>query len=60
MFANNCIFMSLDDFRVLPAQLCNKVIYVWNFESHIQFARRCGPSKVTNGAENFVLQALRY
>jgi hypothetical protein len=30
------------------------------FESHVQFANRCTPWKIANGAENLVLQALQY
>jgi hypothetical protein len=45
----------VDDFCLLCAHLCNKVIYVCNFESHARFAGRCLPWEVTSGAENLVL-----
>jgi hypothetical protein len=49
--ANNCICMVVDDFFLLPAQLCHKDICIWNTESHMQFAGWHAPWKVTNGAE---------
>jgi hypothetical protein len=30
------------------------------FESHVQIANWCAPWKISNGAENFVLQALQF
>jgi hypothetical protein len=35
-------------------------MYVRKFESHVQFANRCVPRKISYGAENFVLQALQF
>jgi hypothetical protein len=37
-----------------------KKIYVRKFESHVQIVNRCAPWKVSSGAENFVLQALKF
>jgi len=33
---------------------------MWNFESHMQFAGMWAAWKVTNGAENLLLQALLF
>jgi hypothetical protein len=50
----------LYDFCLLPAQFSDKIINVWNFESHMQFADWCAPWKFANSAENHVLQALQF
>jgi hypothetical protein len=57
---NILIFLILNDVCFLPALLCSKVTYVWNFESHIQFPGRCAPWNVTNGEDKLVLQALQF
>jgi hypothetical protein len=58
--ANICIFMILYDFCLFPALFCYIIVYIWKFESHVQIANRCAPWKISNGAENFVLQALQF
>jgi hypothetical protein len=35
-----------------------KILYVRKFEGHVQIANWCAPWKISNGADNFVLQAL--
>jgi hypothetical protein len=52
--------MILDDFCLFPAHVCYVIVHVMNFESHVQFADRCAPVKVTSSAENSVLQALQF
>jgi hypothetical protein len=41
-------------------KFCNIIIYVQKFESHVQIANRCAPWKISNGAENSVLQSLQF
>jgi hypothetical protein len=53
------IIMISYDFCLLPAKFCYIVIYVRNFERHMQIAYRCAPWKIANGAENFVLEPLQ-
>jgi hypothetical protein len=50
----------VDDFCLLPARICNKVIHVWNVESRKLFAGQWAPWEVTNGAESLVLYALQF
>jgi hypothetical protein len=57
--ANILVNVILYDFCLLPAQFSDEIINVRNFESHIQFADRCAPWKISDGAENRVLQALQ-
>jgi hypothetical protein len=48
-------------FRITSAWvLHNLVIYVRSFGSHVQFAARCAPVKISNSAECSVLQALQF
>jgi hypothetical protein len=35
-------------------------MYIRKFESHVQIANRYAPWKISNDAENFVLQALQF
>jgi hypothetical protein len=35
------------------------IVYIWKVESHVQIADLYAPWKISNGAENFVLQALQ-
>jgi hypothetical protein len=49
--------MILYDFCLLPAQFSDEIINVGNLESHMQFADRCAPWKMSNSAQNLVLQA---
>jgi hypothetical protein len=58
--ANIWINMILYDFCLLPAQFSDEIINVRNVESHMQFADLCAPWKMSNGAENLVLQALQF
>jgi hypothetical protein len=44
----------------VPAQVCYVIMYVEKFESHVQIANLCAPRKITNSAENLVLQALQF
>jgi len=44
--ANSCISVILDDYCLLPAQLCNKNTEVRNVESHVLFTGRCGKGKI--------------
>jgi hypothetical protein len=57
---NILIIMILNDLCLLPALFLYIVIYVRNLESHMQIADRCAPWKVSNGAQNPVLQALQF
>jgi len=42
----------------LPAQFCDEIVHVRNFESHVQTVGRCAPWQVASGAaKNVVLQA---
>jgi hypothetical protein len=58
--ANIFIFVILYDFRLLPAQFCNKITPLWNFESHMQIAGQCAPWKRANSADHLVLPALQF
>jgi hypothetical protein len=44
--AKTFIFMILYDFCLLRPQLCDKIIHVRNFESHMQLADRRAPWKL--------------
>jgi hypothetical protein len=45
---------------LLPAQFCDEIVHVRNFESQMQIAGRCAPWKVASGvAKNVVLQGIR-
>jgi hypothetical protein len=54
------IIMILHDFCLLPALFCYVVIYIRNFQRHMQIANRCAPWKIANGVENSVWQALQF
>jgi hypothetical protein len=58
--ANMFILMILYDFSLLPVQCCYIIVYIWKVESRVQFADRCAPWKISNGADNFVLRALQF
>jgi hypothetical protein len=57
---NMFIFTILYDFCLLPAQFYYITVYIRNVESHVQIVVRCAPWKISNGAENLVLQALQF
>jgi hypothetical protein len=57
---NIYIFMILYDLCSLPAQFPPVILNIRYMENHVQLAKRCAPWKFTNGAENFVLQALQF
>jgi hypothetical protein len=44
--ANMFISMILNDFCLLPAQFCYIIIYIWEFESHVQIVDQCAPWKI--------------
>jgi hypothetical protein len=46
------VMMILNYFCLLPAQFCDKVKTIQNFESHMQIADRCAPYRIANSAEN--------
>jgi hypothetical protein len=53
--------LDCDDFEsLLPAKFSDTVINVRNFDSHTHIADRCAPWKISDGAENPVLQALQF
>jgi hypothetical protein len=58
--ANIVIVMILYDFCLLPAQFCYIIVYTQKFESRVQIVDRCAPWKISNVAENSVLQALEF
>jgi hypothetical protein len=45
---------------LLLAWLCDKIIHVWNLESHIKIVGHCAPWNVTSRTENVVLQGLQF
>jgi hypothetical protein len=53
---NMFILMILYDFCLLPAQFCYIIVYTGKVESCVQIADRCAPWKISNGAENLILQ----
>jgi hypothetical protein len=57
--ANMFILKILCDFWLFPAQCFYLIVYIRKVESHAQIADRCAPWKISNGAENLVLQALQ-
>jgi hypothetical protein len=56
----NIIFMILDDFFLLPALFCYVIIHVRNLENHMHIADRCASWKISDGAENLILQVLQF
>jgi hypothetical protein len=58
--ANMFILMILYDFCFLPSQFCYIIVYIRKVESPVQIADRCAPCKISNGAQNHVLQALQF
>jgi hypothetical protein len=58
--ANISILMVLYDLCLLPAQFYYVIVRVRKVESRVQIAALCVIWKISNGAENFVLQALQY
>jgi hypothetical protein len=54
------ILMILDDFCLLPAQVCYIIAYIQKVESCVQIMDCHAPWKISNGAKNLVLQALKY
>jgi hypothetical protein len=57
--ANMLILMILYDFCLSPAQIRYIIIYTQNVESCVQTADRCGPWKISSGAQNLVFHALK-
>jgi hypothetical protein len=57
--ANMFILMILYDFCLSPAQLCYIIVHIRKVESRVQIADMCAPRKISSGAENLVLQALK-
>jgi hypothetical protein len=57
---NMFILMILYDFCLLPAQFHYMIVHRWKVESRVQIADQCAPWKISNGAENLVLQALQF
>jgi hypothetical protein len=63
--ANVFILMILYDFCLLPAKCCYWsyiyiYIYIWKVESSVQIMYLCTLWKISNGAENLILQALQF
>jgi hypothetical protein len=54
------ILMILYDFRLLPAQFCYIIEYIWKVESHVQIPGRCAPWEISSDAKNLVLQVLQF
>jgi hypothetical protein len=57
---NMYILMILYDFCLLPAQFCYIIVCIQKVESRVQITDRCAPWKISNGAENLVLQVLQF
>jgi hypothetical protein len=54
------ILMILYDFYLLPAQFYYIIVYIGKVESCVQIADWCAPWKISNGAQNHVLQAVQF
>jgi hypothetical protein len=54
------IVMVLYDFCLWPAYFGYMIVYIRKFVIHLQIANGCAPWKISNGAENFVLQSLQF
>jgi hypothetical protein len=60
-YATNIIILMIEyDRCMLPAQFCYIIVYIRKVENRVQIADRCVPWKISNGAENLVLQALQF
>jgi hypothetical protein len=57
---NMVILMILYDFCLLPEQFCYIIVYVRKVEICLQIADWCATSKISNSAENIILQALPF
>jgi hypothetical protein len=57
--ANLFILMILHDFCLLPAQFCYIIVCIRKIESCVQIAAQCAFWKISNGAQNLILQALQ-
>jgi hypothetical protein len=51
---NNCIFMILDDFCLLPAWFCYVIINVRYMENLMHIVNRCALRKIANGRQGRV------
>jgi hypothetical protein len=58
--AKICIFMILYDPCLLPARFRYVIIRIRYLARHVHFADWCAPWKFASGAENHVLQAVRF
>jgi hypothetical protein len=54
------ILMILYDFYLLPVQFYYMILYIRKVESRAQIENRRAHGKISNGAENLVLQALQF
>jgi hypothetical protein len=57
---NMFIIIILYAFCLLPAQFYYIIVYKWKVESSVQTADWYASWKISNGAENLVLQALQF
>jgi hypothetical protein len=58
--ANMYILVMLNDFGLLLAQFGYNIVYVWNLMEYMHITNRGVSWKFANGAENLVLQALKF
>jgi hypothetical protein len=58
--ANTVILMILYGLRLLSTQFCYIIVYIQKVENRMKIVDRCAPWKISNGAENRVLQALQF
>jgi hypothetical protein len=57
---NIFILMILYDFSSFPAQFCYIIVYIRKVESCVQIEDRYAHWKISNGAQNLVLNALQF
>jgi hypothetical protein len=57
---NMHILVMLNDFGLLLAYFGYKIVYVWNLKGYLHITNRCALWTFANGAENLVLQALKF
>jgi hypothetical protein len=52
--------MILYDFCLTSAQFTYRIVHIWKVEISVQIADGCAPWKISNAAQNLVLQALQF
>jgi hypothetical protein len=58
--ANMIVLMILYDFCFLPTQCYYVIVSVQKVESRLKIAERCAIYKISDGAQNLVLQPLQF